>query len=255
MRIMLLTGDRNTARQFLNAANESGAHRLCVVNHAAQALELLFRTSFDALLSDDPNILHPRIRRCPVLWPEAICLLMRSSIQNTRLPKELTFCFPIDSNPKDVLFRIGSLPTERGRQTDPNVLISSFLQRTGVPVSLIGFDCMCEAIRILISVDNMTKAGLIGDVYEILGQMMQIRPIVAEHAIRNAINAAWIRADAGTLERIFGYTVDAERAAPSNAAFLFRAADQIKLDLREGNENDAAGNARSGGRTSRRIYG
>ena len=53
MRILLLTGDRNTANNYRNAANEAGAHRLCTVNNVAQALELLFREPFDALLSDD----------------------------------------------------------------------------------------------------------------------------------------------------------------------------------------------------------
>lgn len=255
MRIVLLTGDRNTAREYANAANETGEHRLSVVGNAVQALELLFRESYDALLSDDPIVLHPRIRKCPVLWPDAICLLMQTPIQNVRLPKELTFCFPPDSDPKDVLMRIGSLPTSRKRQTDPNVVISSFLQRVGVPVSLIGFDCMREAIRILLSVNNLTEAGPVNDIYEILGREMRISPVMAEHAVRHAIDAAWIRADAGTLERIFGYTVDAERAAPSNAAFLFRAADQIKLYLREGSDDDNTGDARSGGRASVRLYG
>lgn len=254
MRVLLLTNDRKKAHEYLTAAGEAGNLRLIAVRGIADALELLFREPYDVLLTDDPTVLRPRIRRCPVLWPDAVCLLIRFSITDLRLPEELTFCFPADSDPRDVLVRIGSFPTVRKRQTDPDVLISSFLQRTGVLVSLIGFDCMREAIRILLSVKSLTDAGSLQDIYEVVGRLMQIRPTVAEHAVRHAINAAWMRADAATLERIFGYTVDAERAAPSNAAFLFRAADQIKLYLREGNDYDITGNARSGGRASGCLY-
>ena len=63
---------------------------------------------------------------------------------------------------------------------------------------------------------------------------MQISAFAAEHAVRQAVNASFIRADARLLEQIFGYTVDAERAAPSNAAFLFRTADHIRLIMRGG---------------------
>lgn len=229
MRIMLLTGDRETAKAYRNAADETEGLRLCTVKQLAQALEWLFREPFDALLSDDPYIFEPRIRACPVLWPGSVCLLRREQSPYLRFPKEMTFCFPIDSDPKQVLQRTASFPCERSSHKSADVLISRFLQRVGVPVSMTGFDCMREAIRILLSLDRVTESGCLQDIYETVGASLRISASAAEHTARQAIGAAWIRADARLLEQLFGYTVDAERAAPSNAAFLFRAADHIRL--------------------------
>lgn len=232
MRIMFLSGDRETARAYRIAADETGALRLITVNHIAKALEQMFREPFDALLSDDPNVFHPRIQNCRVLWPGTICLLLREPIGDLRLPDELTFCFSYDSDPKQVLRRMLSFPAAECRTYAAEALISRFLQQVGVPVSLTGFECMREAIGVLLSVNRFTDIGSLQELYGFLGAKLQIGASAAEHAIRQGINAAWIRADTGLLEKIFGYTVDAERATPSNAAFLFRAADHIKLQQR-----------------------
>lgn len=229
MRIMLLTADRETTRNYRNAAERIEGLRLCAVKQAAQALEWLFREPFDALLSDDFHVFHPRIRACPVLWPDSVCLLRRDTMPNNILPKEMTFCFSIDSDPEQVLQRMASFPCERPKQKNTDVLISHLLQQVGVPVSMTGFPCMCDAIRILLSLDRVTDVELLRNIYEAVGVKLRISASAAEHAVRQAIGAAWIRADTRFLEQLFGDTVDAERAAPSNAAFLFRAADHIKL--------------------------
>lgn len=234
MRIMLLTNDRKTLSRYRSAAEELGQTRLIAVKSVTDALERLFREPYDALLSDNLAFFHPRILRSPVLWPDTVCLLFREPLKVVRLPEKLTFCFSEDSEPKTVLRRIGSFPAKRGIQVDQEVLISRFLQQAGVPVSLIGFDCMREAIRIILSMDSMTEPAALYDIYTVVAKLLKISVSVTEHAIRHAINAAWIRADAVTLERVFGYTIDAERATPSNAAFLFRAADHIKIHQGEG---------------------
>lgn len=247
MRIMLLTGDRETAKRYRNAAQTAETVQLCVTANAAQTLERLFREPFDAMLTDDPGILHPRLRKSPVYWPDPICLLLRRPLAGMSIPAELTFCFPCDSDPKEVLARIGSFPSTRRRRITPEVRISRFLQNVGVPVSLSGFDCMREAIRMLLSADLWAGSVTVSDLYEALAFEMQASASVMEHSIRHAIDAAWIRADMRTLERVFGYTIDAERAAPSNAAFLFRAADHIGLCQREEIGDDFGRNASYGG--------
>ena len=42
-----------------------------------------------------------------------------------------------------------------------------------------------------------------------------------------------LRADARELERLFGYTVSAEKATPSNEAFIFQMCEHIGLMARE----------------------
>jgi two-component system response regulator (stage 0 sporulation protein A) len=108
------------------------------------------------------------------------------------------------------------------------------LQQTGFPVSLSGFDYMKEAIRLILTQKQATNVRSVNDLYEILAAEMCVSTSAAEHAVRHAIDTAWLLADPDTLDKLFGETVQSERAAPSNAAFLFRAADCIGLDQKRG---------------------
>ena len=242
MRVVLLTNDRKTAQAYTEAAEQTGVLRLCILKNTAQVLERLFRDPFDALLSDDLSVFDARIRKCPVLWPDNTFLLIEKPIEALRLPRDLTFCFLTGSDPKDVLLSISRFfPMASDPRFDTETAISRFLQQTGVPVSLSGFACLRIALRILLSMNDLFNPCLINELYSILSETMGISVYVAEHAIRHAVDAAWIRADTSLLDKLFGYTVRSDRGAPSNAAFLFRAADHIRM-MRE-DQYDTRGNA------------
>ena len=244
MRIMLLTCDKTVARSYTEAAEHMGSVRLSVQKNAGQALECLFRKPFDALLSDDGVILLPAFRKCSVIWPAQMFLLLREQAPNSVcFPDELTFCFSICGDPKDVLTRICMFPGGYTVPNDPEIRISRFLQEIGVPVSLSGFDCLREAIRLIVTQKHLVDMRSLQDLYAIIASEMQTSVFALEHAMRQAVDAAWARADTALLERIFGYTVCSDRSAPSNAAFLFRAADHIRLNQKERGEraNDFKG--------------
>lgn len=245
MRILLLTDQRETARAYRDAADQYGNLRLCVLKNIAQVLECLYRESFDALLADDPMILHPQIRNCHVRWPDLTFLLVDKPIETAQIPDDLTFCFLRDNEAKDVLKRIAGFPKGPRYICDTKQTVSGFLQQAGVPVSLNGFAYLCTALRLILSQDHPLDIQEVNAVYAFVSMTEGVSVSVAEHAIRTAIDVAWMRADTSLLEQLFGYTVRSDRGAPSNAAFLFRAADHIKL-TREGKSNDFGRNACNG---------
>ena len=242
MRILLLTNDRKTARAYNEAADQCGSVRVCTLKNAAQVLERLYRETFDALLSGDPVILLPQIRICRVRWPDHTFLLIEKPFEAMRLPECLTFCFSKDSDPKDVLRCIAGFPKSARTVSDTEQMISGLLQQAGVPISFSGFSYLCSALRLILSTDHLFDVQEIHTVYTLISMTSGVSTSVVEHAIRTAIEAAWMRADTALLEKLFGYTVRSDRGAPSNAAFLFRVADHIKLK-REGNSNDFGRNA------------
>ena len=81
----------------------------------------------------------------------------------------------------------------------------------------------------ILSNESFMETGSMNDLYEILSIEADVSASVIAHAMHHAIGVAWIRADSHTLDHVFGYSVDADRDTPSNAAFLFRAADCIKM--------------------------
>ena len=229
MRIILLTNDRKTARAYTEAADQCGSVRVYALKNMAQVLERLYRESFDALLSDDPVILLPQIRTCRVQWPDHTFLLAEKPYENELLPACLTFCFSKDSDPKDVVRCIAGFPKSTVSVSNMENTISGFLQQAGVPVSFSGFTYLCTALRLILSQDHSLDVQAIHTVYTFISMTEGVSTSVVEHAIRTAIEAAWMRADTVLLEKLFGYTVRSDRGAPSNAAFLFRIADHIRL--------------------------
>ncbi len=225
MRVLLMTDDRGLARRLRTTANGSGC-TLCVTGTAAESAERMFRDAFDALLLTDAQFLRSAWRRRPLNWPQRIYLYGQPNGDD---PVDgLTFCFSPDADPAAVLTRVCALGSGRVRQTDRETLISGFLQRIGVPVSLVGFACLCAGIRLLAGLKRSTDLGAVGDLYEVAAEELGMDAPGVEHAMRHAIDAAWTRADPNVLYETFGNTVQSERAAPSNAAFLFRAAEQIR---------------------------
>ena len=52
-----------------------------------------------------------------------------------------------------------------------------------------------------------------------------------ERAIRHAVETGWNRGNAELQERIFGFTIDAERGKPTNSEFIATVADWLNMTL------------------------
>ena len=223
MRILLQTTDEATEQAYLSAANGQKEHRLCVLHGEAQTLERAFREPFDALIVDGGEL---DVRRR--FFPDNRILLFET-VPDT-FPTEITYAFYRATPPETVLERVASFPASVAHKTGTDAAVSRFLQRVGVPVHLSGFYLLKQSIRMILSAARPTEIRVTRDLYAALSETLHIPPSGVEHAIRHAIGAAWLRADVELLESVFGYTVSSERAMPSNAAFLFTAAERIRLE-------------------------
>ena len=53
-----------------------------------------------------------------------------------------------------------------------------------------------------------------------------------ERAIRHAIEVAWNRGNVDAIDEIFGYTISASKAKPTNSEFIAMISDKLRLDNR-----------------------
>ena len=56
-----------------------------------------------------------------------------------------------------------------------------------------------------------------------------------ERALRHAIEVAWNRGNIDAIDDIFGYTVSATKAKPTNSEFIAMIADKLRLEYRRKN--------------------
>lgn len=61
---------------------------------------------------------------------------------------------------------------------------------------------------------------------------LETTPSRVERAIRHAIEVAWGRGQAETVENIFGYTISASKGKPTNSEFIAMIADKLRLELK-----------------------
>ena len=229
MRILLQTNDPETERQYRDTAERLNRYRLCVLKDEARALERLFRDPFDVLIVDDADRQKTWFRmRENALFSEAI-LLFRDTNGIGYLPPYVAYVFPKYTEPEEVLKRTDVLSKNREMGQGVDATVSRCLQQIGIPVYLKGFSLLKAAIRLLLRIDRPTQVRMINDVYTVLASAFQMNITVVEHAMHHAIDAAWMRADIHDLETVFGYTINPERAVPTNAEFLFLLTDRIQI--------------------------
>ena len=233
MRLLLLTPDGETERRYIFSAAQRAPVRLTVLKSEAQAMERLYRDPFDALLLDVRQRRFDWAQQ-PTLCPQNLFLLLSPNAEAQQ--PSVVYGFLPPCSPETVLDRIALLSVPgRRRRIGEAERISAALQEVGVPTHLSGFPLWKDAVRLALQ-QPPTALRMREDIYAPLAAAAHTGVSVTEHAMRHAIDAAWLRADARVLERLFGYTVSADRATPSNEAFLFQMCEHIRIQQKEGNQ-------------------
>jgi len=68
--------------------------------------------------------------------------------------------------------------------------------------------------------------------YPTIAKQFQTTSSRVERAIRHAIEIAWNRGNIEAIDHIFGYTVNAAKAKPTNSEFIAMIADKLQLDYK-----------------------
>lgn len=110
-------------------------------------------------------------------------------------------------------------------------LISRALTALGVPPHLLGYHALREAIKLVLFTQNATRLSTMKDIYPAVSALCGCTTSQAEHAMRHAIDTAWMRAPLSTLQNWFGYTTPAHHATPSNSAFIHTVASKVRTSL------------------------
>lgn len=151
---------------------------------------------------------------------------------------KVTYCFlrPVlaEHIAKTVISLLGAgkiSPNYAAPYAFADALVTDSLISLGVPPHLQGFHFLREAIKLILLTQNSFRLSIMGDIYPAVAALGNCTVSRAEHAMRHAIDSAWMRAPLATLQSHFGYTTPAHRSTPSNSAFLHTLATQISHAL------------------------
>ena len=219
-------------------------HVLPVLRDGRELLERYMEERTDVLLID---LELPGIDGLEIL--EAICslpLLRRPQLfvmagEGTssvleRMGDEIAYCFLKPLDPRKTASQLYALTRGESPAVRPDLgyveyLVTRTLFSLGVPPHLQGYHLLREAIKLVNCVDHPSRLSVMKDIYPATARLCGTSVSMAEHAMRHAIECAWMRADINTIQTFFGYTVEAHRDTPSNSAFIYMVADRVRMRM------------------------
>lgn len=109
------------------------------------------------------------------------------------------------------------------------VKVSNLLHDLGVPSQIKGFQYLREGILMLYKSTGLI-GGITKEIYPEIARRYDTTPSRVERAIRHAIEVSWNRADYQMMNRIFGHSIDYDRAKPTNSEFMVTLSDALRID-------------------------
>lgn len=148
----------------------------------------------------------------------------------------VTYCFAKPLDYELVLLRVLQLINTQTHLTIKSneqlgvleTQIAAGIRAIGIPAHLKGYYYLREAIRIYAQAPSPCLLSITGDVYPEVAKIFNTKATLVEHAIRNAIEIAWMRGNIETLHAYFGYTVNDNRGKPSNFEFIAMMAERAR---------------------------
>jgi len=109
------------------------------------------------------------------------------------------------------------------------ISISKMLHELGMPSHIKGYQYIRDGIDMIYNNPDII-GGITKDLYPDLANKYDTTVSRVERAIRHAIEVSWNRGNWDLMQDIFGYSVDIEKAKPTNSEFIVTVADKLRLE-------------------------
>ena len=110
------------------------------------------------------------------------------------------------------------------------VSITKMLHELGIPSHIKGYQYIREAVNIIFESPEII-GGITKELYPALASKFNTTVSRVERAIRHAIEVSWNRGNLDFMEELFGFSVDIDKAKPTNSEFMVTIADKLRLDF------------------------
>lgn len=135
---------------------------------------------------------------------------------------------------------INNQPNECKEDLEKNKLlndITHILHEVGIPAHIKGYNYLRTGIEEMYYSTDL-QGRITKELYPLIARKYSTTSSRVERAIRHAIEVAWNRGNVDSIDDIFGYTINAYKAKPTNSEFISMIADRLKLEHKsQQNEN------------------
>ena len=107
--------------------------------------------------------------------------------------------------------------------------ITHILHEVGIPAHIKGYNYLRTGIEEMYYSNDM-QGKITKSLYPFIARKYSTTSSRVERAIRHAIEVAWNRGNVDSIDDIFGYTINAYKAKPTNSEFISMIADRLRLE-------------------------
>ncbi|HEY8462975.1 MAG TPA: sporulation transcription factor Spo0A [Bacillota bacterium] len=107
--------------------------------------------------------------------------------------------------------------------------VNQILTRLQIPSHFKGYNYLKDAILMTIKEPNLVNE-MTKKLYPLIAEHYGVQSQRVERSMRFAIETAWSRGDVNILYDLFGYCVDERKGKPTNASFIAKISDKIRLE-------------------------
>lgn len=111
-----------------------------------------------------------------------------------------------------------------------DISITNILHNLGVPDHIKGFNYIMEGIKLIYYYPYLAHF-ITKKLYPEIAKKYYTTDYCVERSIRHAIELSFTRASLDLIDDIFGYSLDYDKAKPTNSEYLITIANKLRLDL------------------------
>lgn len=115
--------------------------------------------------------------------------------------------------------------------------VTKLLHELGIPAHIRGYRYLRTAIISVIN-DGEFLGSITKTLYPEIAQKYLTTSSRVERSIRHAIEIAWERGNMDLVDKIFGYTISAIKAKPTNSEFIAMLGDYISIKVKNANKTE-----------------
>ncbi len=109
------------------------------------------------------------------------------------------------------------------------IAVTNVLHELGVPSHIKGYSYIRQSIMEVFFHPDVV-GGITKELYPKIADEFNTTVSRVERAIRHAIEVSWNRGNWDLMQEIFGYSVDIDKAKPTNSEFIVTVADKLRLE-------------------------
>lgn len=124
---------------------------------------------------------------------------------------------------------LNGVSVPRQTETEQERMTRACLNSLSVPEHLLGFTYLLRGVQLLFQNPTWKRTSMMYEIYPWLASYYGTTTVMADRAIRHAVEVSWNKCDPSVVSDYLGYDRNDKKGIPTNAEFLYMLYERIRM--------------------------